>query len=584
MLWPPMGQPVPTSGSQTFMPERIGRYRIIGELGQGGMGAIYLGRADGLGGFERLVAIKMIHRHLSGERQFIDMFLDEARIAASIRHPHVVSVFDVGEEDGRYYIAMDYVSGDPFSVLLDRTWGRGVPLPAHAMAYVVAVACEGLHAAHELEDPATGASLGVVHRDICPQNILVGYDGIVRLMDFGVAKAAGQLALTNPGVHKGKVPYMSPEQVKGREIDRRSDVFAMGVVLWEATVGRRLFKDENDLRSAARVLRGRVPEPSSIIDGYPAALEKIVMQALDPKPERRFQTARALGDALQSCLAPYGRFSSVDVANLMKEHCADRLGRKKDIERRASVATLGDEIILDHKTQELFVGDEQLPSHDLEEAVAEEDLEEVSAVLLGLAGVPDLATRDAATERLDLRSPGFVVLRGTEDGPGPEPTRPLGTQVPEQTFFAEASNTSAPTSKVDADDDVAAQRPKLALPFLVLAVCAVGIAAVMFLQSSEPAAPQLPAATRTERAVAPEPATPPDDVTTALMPTAEAAEAETTEAEAPPEAAAREPAPPATAKTEPKPKQRRRRRRAPKTKTEETPKGPGRFLVGPEDL
>lgn len=588
MLVAPMGRPAPRSGSQSFMPERIGRYRIIGELGQGGMGAIYLGRADGLGGFERLVAIKTIHRHLSGERQFIDMFLDEARIAASIRHPHVVSVFDVGEEDGRYYIAMDYVSGDPFSVLLDRTWGRHIAVPAHAMAYVVAVACEGLHAAHELKDPTTGASLGVVHRDICPQNILVGYDGIVRLMDFGVAKAAGQLALTNPGVHKGKVPYMSPEQVKGHEIDRRSDVFAMGVVLWEATVGRRLFKDENDLRSAARVLRGRVPPPSTIVDGYPTALEKVVLRALDPDPESRFQTARELGDGLQGCLAPYGRFSSVDVANLMQEHCPDRVERKKEIERHASVAAL-DEVVLDRKTRELFIGDEQLPSHDLDEDVGEEDLQEVSAVLLGLAGVPDSATPDAATERLDLRSPGFVVLRGTEDAQ--ELTRPLGDRVPEQAFFEEGSNASAPTLKIDAvDDDVASLRPKLALPLLVLAVCAAGIAAVMFLQGSEPAAPFVPPAARHERAVAPKKATPADDVTMAPKPapettatTEEVATEETTEEVTPEVAPAAAPEP---KKAEPKQRTRRRRRRTPPkpTKTEETPKAPSRFLVGPEDL
>ncbi len=475
-----MTQSVPISGSRTFVPERIGRYEIVGELGQGGMGAIYLGRASGLGGFERLVAIKMIHRHLSREKQFIDMFLDEARIAASIRHPHVVSVFDVGEEDGRYYIAMDYVSGDPFSILLDRTWGRGVTMPAHAMAHVVAIACEGLHAAHELEDPMTRRPLGVVHRDICPQNILVGYDGIVRLMDFGVAKAAGQIALTNPGVHKGKVPYMSPEQVKGAEIDRRADVFAMGVVLWEATVGRRLFKDENDLRSAARVLRGRVPKPTNIIEGYPLELEGIVMRALDAKPERRYQTARELGDALQSFIAFYGRLSARDVADLMRTHCQDRLERKKEIERRASVETLGSTPILGPTTQELFVGDEQLPSHDLESDVEAEDLEEVSAVLLGLAGAAEAAAAEPKTQQLDLRSPGFAVV----------PTEAPEDEGAEKAFFTDKTSPSglsdAPTQHTHPLESGPA---KYTLPIAVAVASAAVLGLTFFLSSGEPETP-----------------------------------------------------------------------------------------------
>ena len=422
-----MGNARANSGLHAHVPTRVGRYEIAGELGQGGMGAIYLGRAAGIGGFERLVAIKMIHRHLGREKAFIDMFLDEARIAASIRHPNVVSVFEVGEQDGRYYIAMDYVSGEPFSILLDRTWGRGIALPADLVAHVVAVASEGLHAAHELEDPSTGEPLGVVHRDVCPQNIMVGYDGTVRLMDFGVAKAAGQLAMTKPGTHKGKIPYMSPEHIRGKPIDRRSDVFAMGIVLWESTIGRRLFKDESELRSAARVLKGKIPRPSQIDPNYPPELEAIVLRALESKPARRYPTARALFDDLQRYLTGRRRLGAADVAALMDEHCGDRQRQKKEIERRASVDALVDGPIIDESSQQLFVGDEELPAHSIEED--EDALEEVSAVLLGYAGTP-VERPEQSTQELDVGSLGFdpsagaAVYRDTTRILGIEPHAP----------------------------------------------------------------------------------------------------------------------------------------------------------------
>lgn len=590
-----MTQPVPISGPRAFVPERIGRYEIVGELGQGGMGAIYLGRASGLGGFERLVAIKMIHRHLSNERQFIDMFLDEARIAASIRHPHVVSVFEVGEEGGRYFIAMDYVSGDPFSILLDRTWGRGVSMPAHTMAHVVAIACEGLHAAHELEDPMTRRPLGVVHRDICPQNILVGYDGIVRLMDFGVAKAAGQIALTNPGVHKGKVPYMSPEQVKGSDIDRRSDVFAMGVVLWEATVGRRLFKDENDLRSAARVLRGRVPKPTQIIDAYPAQLETIVMTALAAKPEHRFQTARELGDALQGFISTVGRLGARDVANLMKAHCADRLARKKEIERRASVESLEAGPILDRTTQELFIGDEQLPSHDLEYKIDPDDLEEVSAVLLGLAAAGDgAAEAEPKTEQIDVRSPGFSIVRTAAK-----------ERAPEDAFFRDTTPPGgveeATTKQIEVEDTA----PKYTMPIVVAVATAAVLGVTLYIGSLSPdgslddARPAVaeghsaPSQTPTEESATDRSArsTPGEERTDDAdrAPDARDVPVEATPREAVeparesnvPDAAERE-APDAPPQTKARD---RVRRRTPTNANEKAPKeDTGRFLIGPEDL
>lgn len=556
-----MAEAGPIPISRPKLPKTVGRYQIAGELGQGGMGAIYLGRSVGIGGFERLVAIKMIHRHLSREQTFIDMFLDEARIAALIRHPNVVSVFEVGEHEGRYFIAMDYVSGEPLSILLDRTWGREKTLPADMMAHVVSIACEGLHAAHELEDPSTGDPLNVVHRDVCPQNIMIGYDGIVRVMDFGVAKAAGQLAMTMPGTQKGKVPYMSPEQIRGKPIDRRSDVFALGIVLWECTVGKRLFKDENNLRSAARVLKGKVPKPSQLMTAYPPALEKIIMKALEPKAKRRFQTARELGAALDEFLAECPVLSAQDLSDLMGEHCGDRQKSKREIERRASTEDLDGDPIIDPVTQQLFIGDESLPAMELEDDEDDdESLDEVSAVLLAPAGTDEEAEvppprRDVRTEELDLGSVGFAA-----------PAR-------KDTIDERPPPLDEPVVEPDTKHLALAFQPKRSrMPlFVMLATIFAVFAVAMYVarDTSRPAAdvspaPPPPVATPTPEPPPPVPAPPPP--------------VEPVEPMAPPP-------PPVVSEPErvrepPPPKRKRRKRR--RRVTRKPQKQP--FLVGPEDL
>ena len=549
-----VAKPAPIPIASPKVPKTVGRYQIAGELGQGGMGAIYLGRSAGIGGFERLVAIKMIHRHLSKQQQFMDMFLDEARIAALIRHPNVVSVFEVGEHDERYFIAMDYVSGEPLSILLDRTWGRDVSLPADMMAHVVSVTCEGLHAAHELEDPATGSPLNVVHRDVCPQNIMIGYDGIVRLMDFGVAKAAGQLAMTQPGTQKGKVPYMSPEQIRGRGIDRRSDVFALGIVLWESTVGHRLFKDESHLRSAARVLSGKVPKPSSIRSDYPAALEKIIMKALAPKPKHRFQTARDVGDALNAFLAARPVIGAADLAALMQEHCGSRYESKKEIERRASIEDLDAGPIIDHTTQQLFIGDESLPSMPYDD---DDDLEEVSAVLLDHVAIGDGEPKreDPSTERLDLGSVGYAPeARNDTENDRPPPLEPPDVE-PDTAHLAPAW--TPPRSR---------RLYWLAFASAIL-VAVVGVALLVAKDGTPPPAPP------PEPPVVKAPPPPPVEPVEPPPPVERPAPVETVEPTEPPP------------KVVKKKKRRRRRRRRVEVRAE-PPKAaePNRILMEPEDL
>jgi serine/threonine-protein kinase len=310
---------------------------VLGELGTGGMGCLYLARAEGPGGFERLVAIKMLLPHLCRNKSFVDMFLDEARITAMIHHPNVVQTFEIGEHEGQYFIAMDYVSGETLASMLTHTWKVGRPFPRDLGAYVIACAAEGLHAAHELRD-VDGRPKGVVHRDISPQNVLIGYDGVVRLVDFGIAKAADRLSHTGTGVRKGKAAYMSPEQIRTEEVDRRADVFALGIVLWETTVGKRLFKAHNDFATIERVMRKVIPSPRRFHPDYPEALERILFKALERDASRRYQTAREMADDLHEHLSDRARLvGTTALAGLMDAVFPERKEARTELVRQAAL-------------------------------------------------------------------------------------------------------------------------------------------------------------------------------------------------------------------------------------------------------
>ncbi len=308
----------------------LGRYRVVDEIGVGGMASVHLARADGPGGFQKWVAIKRIHKHLAEDQTFISMFLDEARIAARITHPNVAQVFDLGTHRDSYWIAMEYLHGEPLREVMRALDEGGGPAMSHAMvARIVADAAEGLHAAHELADKH-GKTLGLVHRDVTPHNLFVTYDGSVKVVDFGVAKVTDRMTKTRAGTLKGKLAYMSPEQVRGEDVDRRTDVFALGVVLWEITTGRRLFRMDNDLDTLERVQACIVPSPSSIVAHYPVELESIVMRALSKDKNRRFQTARELSRALQQYLMKSGQFIGADeIGGYMKQVLADRFEKRE---------------------------------------------------------------------------------------------------------------------------------------------------------------------------------------------------------------------------------------------------------------
>ena len=211
---------------------RLDRFELIAELAAGGMATVYLARLSGAGGFQRFVAIKRLHPHLANDQEFVQMFLDEARLAARLHHPNVVPILEIGESPQGYYLVMEYVEGDTLARLLARAAGQGQRLPTPIALRILIDSMAGLHGAHELRDDR-GSLLGLVHRDVSPQNVLVGIDGVSRITDFGVARAASRISATRVGQLKGKLAYMAPEQATGADIDRRADVFSAGVMIWE---------------------------------------------------------------------------------------------------------------------------------------------------------------------------------------------------------------------------------------------------------------------------------------------------------------------------------------------------------------
>jgi serine/threonine protein kinase len=280
----------------------VGRYALHGMLAAGGMAAVHLGRLTGPAGFSRTVAIKRLHPQFARDPEFVAMFLDEARLAARIRHPNVVATLDVVAQDDELFLVMEYVRGESFSRLLRVCRRNQLPVPPRIITSVVVGMLHGLHAAHEATDEQ-GQPLHIVHRDVSPQNVIVGVDGGARVLDFGVAKAAARVQVTRDGQMKGKLTYMSPEQLRGVGVDRRSDLFAAGIVLWEALTGRRLFDADEPGAILDMILRHPVPPPSTLAPEVPGVFDIIVARALARDPAERFQTARELAIDLEDALA-----------------------------------------------------------------------------------------------------------------------------------------------------------------------------------------------------------------------------------------------------------------------------------------
>jgi serine/threonine protein kinase len=291
------------------LPAQFGKYLLVHRLGSGGMAELFLAKQTGLKGFEKVLAIKKILPHLTQDSEFVSMFVNEGKLAALLTHQHIVQIFDLGHVDGAYYLAMEYVMGKDLRAVVSRARERGGRLPIDQALSIVSQIASGLDYAHRKKD-LNGRDLNIVHRDVSPQNVLVSYEGEVKLVDFGIAKAAGIGQETKTGILKGKLAYMSPEQAMGRTIDRRSDVFALGIVLYELLTGRRLFKGDSDLSTLEQVRTANVEPPKRIDADIPDALEAAVMTALAREPEGRYQTAADFQAALEAIIAERGRGSS----------------------------------------------------------------------------------------------------------------------------------------------------------------------------------------------------------------------------------------------------------------------------------
>jgi eukaryotic-like serine/threonine-protein kinase len=276
----------------------LGRYELLRPIAAGGMATVYLGRVLGEGGFERLVAVKLLHPHIAAQPEFVTMFLDEARLAARIRHPNVVPTLAIERGSEGLFLVMEYVEGHALHTVLRTLAHTRTALPLPVSLRIILDTLEGMHAAHELKDE-NGEALHIVHRDISPQNVLLGIDGVVRITDFGVAQARSRLSNSNESSIKGKVGYLSPEQVVSGQVDRRSDIFAAGVVLWELLTRRRLFRGETDGQTLARIMGGARQNPSDRDPTIPQVISDVVMKALASNPDARFATAMEFVDALE---------------------------------------------------------------------------------------------------------------------------------------------------------------------------------------------------------------------------------------------------------------------------------------------
>lgn len=305
-------------------PPVLGRYECLVPLGRGGMAEVWVARVRGARGFEKLVAVKLMLPALLDDPGAEAMFLDEARLASRIRHPNVTEIFDLGEESRQLFIAMEWVDGDSVAALA-RAIGD-TPMPLAVSVAIAMEAAKGLHAAHELKDD-DGHPMGLVHRDVSPHNILLGRTGLVVLSDFGIAKAIGQSTHTDTGLVKGKPAYMAPEQALGAPLDRRADVFALGVIVYELTTGRHPFRGNNAVETANRLLHQPLVAPSLVARGhYPPELEALVLHALAREPAERFQSAEEFRMALSRLAREVvGECSTDDLAGFVQTHLGERL-------------------------------------------------------------------------------------------------------------------------------------------------------------------------------------------------------------------------------------------------------------------
>ena len=308
---------------------RFGKYTLIDRIAVGGMAEIFLARQAGLEGFEKTIVIKRIRPHLSKQSSFVKMFLNEAKLAAQLNHPNIVQIYDLGKISESYFIAMEYIFGRDMRRIIPKADSMGIPFPMVYALKIASSVCEGLYYAHQKVD-LYGSPLDIVHRDVTPENIFVSFDGTVKVLDFGIAKAANQIEQTRAGEIKGKLSYMSPEQCMGKPLDCRSDLFSLGTVLYEWLTGFKLFTGDSEVAILKSITEGKIYAPSYFKADIPEAVEAILMRALEKDRDRRYQTAWDMQYDLDQFLSQYEFTpSNIHLSNFLKQLFNDELEEEK---------------------------------------------------------------------------------------------------------------------------------------------------------------------------------------------------------------------------------------------------------------
>jgi serine/threonine-protein kinase len=339
------------------MSEAQQRYRVIERLASGGMAEVYIAESEGIEGFRKQVAIKRVLPHLSEKKRFIAMFLDEARLSANLSHSNVAQVFDIGVGDNAYFIVMEYVDGSDLKVLIESLKQSEKKFTVEAAVYIAAKICEGLSYAHELTN-ADGVPLRIVHRDMSPPNVLITKYGEIKIVDFGLAKATSQLEKSEAGIIKGKFSYLSPEAALGEDVDHRTDIFAVGIILWEMLTGRRLFLGETDFQTVKLVQQAKIPPLSAENPDVPKELDAILQKALARDPNRRYVSARDLGLDLTRFLFNQAKpVSAYDIADLVRVAMKHRKRVKPD--KAVTIDRLIEEALLEFKS---LTQDDKVPT------------------------------------------------------------------------------------------------------------------------------------------------------------------------------------------------------------------------------
>ena len=423
------------------------RYKVTERIDAGGMAEVFRGVAESLQGFKKNVAIKRILPHLTKNKKFISMFLDEAKLSLHLQHANIVGVFDIGvappdgNNPGAYFIVMEFVDGSHLKGVIESLRRQGKRMRVAHTLYLMMEVCKGLAYAHDVGDAETGRPLGIVHRDISPPNILLSKNGEVKLVDFGLAKATSQLEHTDPGVVKGKFSYLSPEAASGKDVDRRADIFAVGVLLYELLTGKRLFYGESDYQTVELVRACRVPSLTAQNDEVDADLEAVVRKALAKDVEQRYQTGFELQDAIAQHLFAHNlKVTSRDIAQLVQECVRER---QQHAPARPVVKSLINELI----------SDEMLKFTSLEGS-APLDVNSPSP-----DGAPTAAAGPAGSQPLDGGS--FIDTRGWADE---DPTHIEGMEIDDAPAAKSASPAQTPVVEARPTQKPATGRHRIQTP------------------------------------------------------------------------------------------------------------------------